>query len=149
MAIKAGYIDNERVYVFDWMSKPIHGKGFNTMDCFVLTHKDIVKTLNRCLKEIEKANDENMRATVLFDLVYSLELNGGKHSMPYRIVHKSEVIFDDEKDIKKTKLPRLNLPRHDASPKIIQDKAENDESNVLSFDEYRKRRSDLIDDRSQ
>jgi hypothetical protein len=115
MAIKAGYIDNERVYVFDWLSCPLLNKDFNTKDCQVFKHRDIVKTLNRYLKGLEKANDQNMHAMLLLSLINTFE--SFDNFIPYRTVHESEVIFDDEKSIKKTKLPRLNLPRCNASPK--------------------------------
>ncbi len=116
MALKVRYIDNERVYVFDWKLRPVtRGKlDFDTVQIF--KHRDIVKMLNRFLKNIEESNDQNVNVMLLYGLLKAFDFNDNDF-MPFQKVNEKDAVYDDEKDIKKTNMPRLRSPRRNTSQK--------------------------------
>jgi hypothetical protein len=121
-SLRVGYIDAERVYVFNSWLHPVHAEEYNYSECQVFKHRDIVKMLNNFLKRIEAIDNQDLTnnyAMALYGLISSFSSYDRIHFMPYKVMTEDTIIFDDEKKIIKKKLPRLNLPRCSAPPKNL------------------------------
>lgn len=88
---------------------------FDTNVVQVFKHRDIIKMLNRFLKKIETANDDEVNVMLLFAFLKAFNGYDKENFMPYKVMNEAEFIFDDEKAIKQTNMPRLKSPRRNIS----------------------------------
>jgi hypothetical protein len=73
--------------------------------------------LNGFLRRIETANDQNINKMHLYSFLCAFDSYDKENFMPYKVMNKVDVIFDDEKAIKKKTTHPFKLPRCSASPK--------------------------------
>jgi len=111
MSIKGGYINGERVYVFEGFDRAWYFgiPDVPSTDAIVIKHNDLVRVLNGVLKNLE-GDDPDFHS--FYSLVDRFGLSGGNYFVPYaERINEAEIKFDDPERVKRATTRQLPMQK--------------------------------------